>query len=194
MAVVTGLTAARMLAIEAASVVNGLVQGNDLVLTKFNGDQIIAGNLRGPAGPVGPPGGPPGPTGANGAIGPDGQPGPAGPAGPTGPIGPSGGATGPAGPAGPTGPAGANGTGGLARPTFQTKRTSFVATSAPVLVTVTWPEPFADLNYTIAMTYETPDDGYTQYIKSKTAAGFVAVVSFTVANQAVTIHAIGIHD
>lgn len=47
MASVTGLTAARMLEIEAASVVDGDVVGNDLVLTTHGGTQINAGNVTG---------------------------------------------------------------------------------------------------------------------------------------------------
>lgn len=50
---VTGLTAARMLAIEAASVVGGAISGNDLVLTKHDGTTFNAGNVRGPQGPQG---------------------------------------------------------------------------------------------------------------------------------------------
>lgn len=56
MATVTGLTADRMLEIEAASVVDGLIVGDDLVLTKHDGTPINAGNVRGPVGPVGPAG------------------------------------------------------------------------------------------------------------------------------------------
>lgn len=56
MATVTGLTAERMLAIEAASVVDGDVIGNNLILTKHDGTQIDAGNVRGPQGPQGPVG------------------------------------------------------------------------------------------------------------------------------------------
>lgn len=56
MATVTGLTAARMLAIEAASVVDGDIVGDDLILTKHDGTQINAGDVRGPAGPTGPVG------------------------------------------------------------------------------------------------------------------------------------------
>ena len=54
MATVTGLTADRMLAIEAASVVDGDVVGDNLILTKHDGSTINAGNVRGPAGPQGP--------------------------------------------------------------------------------------------------------------------------------------------
>lgn len=53
MALVTGLTAARMLAIEAASVVDGDVVGDDLILTKHDGSVINAGNVRGPQGIAG---------------------------------------------------------------------------------------------------------------------------------------------
>jgi Concanavalin A-like lectin/glucanases superfamily len=56
MATVTGLTAERMLEIEAASVVDGDVVGNDLFLSKHDGSLINAGNVRGPSGPVGPMG------------------------------------------------------------------------------------------------------------------------------------------
>lgn len=53
MSTVTGFTAARMLAIENASVVDGDVVGNDLVLTTHGGSTINAGNVRGPTGPAG---------------------------------------------------------------------------------------------------------------------------------------------
>jgi Concanavalin A-like lectin/glucanases superfamily len=56
MTTVTGLTADRMLAIEAASVVDGDVIGDNLILTKHDGTQINAGNVRGPQGAVGPVG------------------------------------------------------------------------------------------------------------------------------------------
>lgn len=52
MAAVTGLTAARMLAIEAASVVDGEVVGDDLILTKHDGSTVNAGNVRGPTDPT----------------------------------------------------------------------------------------------------------------------------------------------
>jgi len=54
MATITGLTAERMLEIEAASVVDGDVVGNDLILARQDGSIINAGNVRGPAGPTGP--------------------------------------------------------------------------------------------------------------------------------------------
>jgi hypothetical protein len=54
MATITGLTAARMQEIEAASVVDGDVVGNDLILTTKGGSQINAGNVRGPQGVQGP--------------------------------------------------------------------------------------------------------------------------------------------
>lgn len=47
MATITGLTAARMKAIEAASVIKGVVNVNNLILTKFDGSTIDAGNVRG---------------------------------------------------------------------------------------------------------------------------------------------------
>jgi hypothetical protein len=56
MTTVTGITAARGAAIEAASVVDGEVVGDDLILTKFDGSTINAGNVRGADGPTGPTG------------------------------------------------------------------------------------------------------------------------------------------
>lgn len=50
MAQVTGLTAERMLEIEAASVVDGDVVGDNLVLTRHDGSTLIAGSVRGPEG------------------------------------------------------------------------------------------------------------------------------------------------
>jgi hypothetical protein len=54
MATVTGLTAARMLAIEAAAIVDGDVVGDHLVLTRHDGVTIDVGDVRGPEGPAGP--------------------------------------------------------------------------------------------------------------------------------------------
>jgi microcystin-dependent protein len=51
MGTATGLTATRMLAIEAASVVDGEVIGDDLHLYTHGGSDINAGNVRGPVGP-----------------------------------------------------------------------------------------------------------------------------------------------
>jgi len=56
MATITGLTAERMLEIEAASVVDGDIVGNNLILTKQDGSTIDAGPVVGPAGPTGPAG------------------------------------------------------------------------------------------------------------------------------------------
>ena len=56
MTTVTSLTADRMLAIEAASVVDGDVVGDNLILTKHDGSQINAGSVRGPQGAPGPMG------------------------------------------------------------------------------------------------------------------------------------------
>jgi microcystin-dependent protein len=56
MATVTGLTAARMLEIEAASVVDGEVVNGNLILTKHDGNSINAGPVTGPQGPTGPTG------------------------------------------------------------------------------------------------------------------------------------------
>lgn len=51
--VVTGLTAARMMEIEAASVTTGRVEGDILILTRKDGTPITAGNVRGPKGTKG---------------------------------------------------------------------------------------------------------------------------------------------
>lgn len=67
MTTVTGLTAERMLAIEAASVVDGDVVGNNLILTKHDGSTTDAGNVRGPQGAAGPAGAP-GAAGIGGSI------------------------------------------------------------------------------------------------------------------------------
>ena len=56
MGIVQSLTAARMLAIEAASVVDGVISGDNLILSRFDGQQIDAGNVRGPKGDKGDPG------------------------------------------------------------------------------------------------------------------------------------------
>lgn len=56
MATVTGLTAARMAAIEAASVIKGAVLLDNLILEKFDGSKIDAGSVRGPQGIIGPAG------------------------------------------------------------------------------------------------------------------------------------------
>lgn len=56
MSVVTLIGAARMLAIEAASIVSGAIVGDNLVLTRFDGQTITAGNVRGPKGDTGPDG------------------------------------------------------------------------------------------------------------------------------------------
>jgi hypothetical protein len=56
MATITGLTAERMLEIEAASVVDGDIVGDDLVLARRDGSLINAGSVRGSIGPEGPMG------------------------------------------------------------------------------------------------------------------------------------------
>jgi hypothetical protein len=56
MATVTGFTAERMLVIENETVVDGEVQGDNLILSRRDGITIDAGNVRGPVGPVGPVG------------------------------------------------------------------------------------------------------------------------------------------
>lgn len=56
MATVTGLTADRMLEIEAASVVDGEILAGHLILTKHDGSDIDAGSVIGPTGAQGDPG------------------------------------------------------------------------------------------------------------------------------------------
>lgn len=56
MATVTGLTAARMLEIEAASIVDGDVVGDNLILTKHDGTTVNAGVVKGAKGDTGAPG------------------------------------------------------------------------------------------------------------------------------------------
>lgn len=57
MATITGFTAARMLLMEAETIVDGSIVGDDLILEKHDGSTVNAGNVRGP-------------TGATGATGP----------------------------------------------------------------------------------------------------------------------------
>lgn len=57
MATVTGLTAERMLEIEAQSIVDGNVVGDNLILTRFDTTTIDAGSVRGPTGSPGITGG-----------------------------------------------------------------------------------------------------------------------------------------
>ncbi len=54
MATVTGLTAERMIEMENATVVDGNVVGNNLILVTRDGTQINAGNVQGPQGVPGP--------------------------------------------------------------------------------------------------------------------------------------------
>ena len=56
MATITGLTAERMLEIEAASIVNATVVDGDLILIKHDGEEINIGPISGPPGPPGPTG------------------------------------------------------------------------------------------------------------------------------------------
>jgi len=60
MAQVTVYTAARMKEIEDASVVDGEVVGDNLILTRFDNTTINAGNVRGAVGPMNPDGNPAG--------------------------------------------------------------------------------------------------------------------------------------
>lgn len=58
MATITGLTAERMIAIEGATVISGVIVDNHLILTKYDGTTVDAGALPpGPQGPAGPAGG-----------------------------------------------------------------------------------------------------------------------------------------
>lgn len=50
---VTSYTAERMQQIEDAAVIDGNIVGDDLVLVRFDGSTILAGNVRGPQGPAG---------------------------------------------------------------------------------------------------------------------------------------------
>ena len=54
MATITGFTAARMLEIENTTVVDGHIDGDDLVLVTRAGTEIVAGSVVGPVGPQGP--------------------------------------------------------------------------------------------------------------------------------------------
>ena len=56
MATITGLTAPRMLEIEAASIIDADIVNGNLILTKHDGTTINAGPVTGPPGPVGPQG------------------------------------------------------------------------------------------------------------------------------------------
>ena len=58
MATVTGLTAQRMIEMEAQTVIDGEVQGDNLILTTRDGTPIDAGNVRGVKGDQGTPGTP----------------------------------------------------------------------------------------------------------------------------------------
>ncbi len=53
MATVTSYTAERMKEIEDSAIVGGIIDGDDLVLTRFDGTTIVAGDVRGPQGPIG---------------------------------------------------------------------------------------------------------------------------------------------
>lgn len=53
MATITGYTAARMKEIEDNAIIGGSVVGDNLLLTRYNGGQINAGNVRGLIGPQG---------------------------------------------------------------------------------------------------------------------------------------------
>lgn len=57
MATVTGLTAARMLELAGANIVAARVDEGVLILSTRDGDDVIAGDIRGPQGDIGPAGG-----------------------------------------------------------------------------------------------------------------------------------------
>ena len=65
MATVTGFTAERMLEIENGTVVNGYLDGDDLILVTRGGTEINVGSVRGPTGSTGSTG----PAGAGVAVG-----------------------------------------------------------------------------------------------------------------------------
>ena len=102
-----------------STVSSGGVVDGDLILQRTDGQQVNAGNVRGPQGPAGPRGtqgprgerGYPGPTGQQGPQGPQGPKGEQGDTGATGPKGDKGdpGATGPKGDKGDTGATGPKG-------------------------------------------------------------------------------------
>lgn len=56
---ITGYTKERMKAIEDNTIVSGDIVGDDLILTRYSGATLVAGDVRGPEGPAG-PGGTPG--------------------------------------------------------------------------------------------------------------------------------------
>ncbi len=56
MATVTGLTAEKMLEIEAGSIIDGRVENGELILIQHDGTEINAGPVSGPEGPQGPVG------------------------------------------------------------------------------------------------------------------------------------------
>lgn len=60
MATITGYTAARMQEIEDQAIVGGTIVGDDLVLNRFDGGTVNAGNVRGATGPMNPDGNPAG--------------------------------------------------------------------------------------------------------------------------------------
>lgn len=73
MTTVTGFTAARMLAMENATIIDGDVVGNNLILKRKDGTPLNAGSVRGPQGTPG-TNGTNGTNGATGATGPAGAP------------------------------------------------------------------------------------------------------------------------
>lgn len=63
MATITGFTSARMLAMEADTIISGTVTGDNLILTKKGGGTVNAGNVRGATGAQGIQGPGPNPSG-----------------------------------------------------------------------------------------------------------------------------------
>jgi hypothetical protein len=55
MATITGYTAARMQDIEDSAIVGGSIVGGELLLDRYDGGTVNAGQVQGPVGEVGPP-------------------------------------------------------------------------------------------------------------------------------------------
>jgi hypothetical protein len=92
---------------------------------------------------------------------------------------------------------------------IKTQRTSYIVTSQDIsnnfiVVSVVWPTPFADANYTVVMSLEDVSgkppaaaDFFQNDIHDKTAAGFLGIFDTGGDSQAgdeCIIHAIAIHD
>lgn len=169
----------------------------------------------GPAGPIGPQGntgakGDKGDTGDQGVQGVQGLKGDKGDKGDTGNTGATGtqgiqGVQGPAGPTGATGATGSTGATGPAGPgNVRAAQVTIpnIITLAVAAITVTWPTPFADTSYSVAVTVEGPTGILNilavQAVRDKTVAGCVVDVKnislalFNTAN--VKLNASAIHN